>query len=79
MRRGLPDGIIKEHAAAGDAAMELHGDEAGLALEVGGVISPRREELLHVLWVDRERIDENDRAPCVRELLGVVGAALTTV
>jgi hypothetical protein len=51
--------------AAGDAAMELRGDEAGLALEVGGVIGPRREELLHALWVDSERIDENDRVPCV--------------
>src|SRR5437764_5969389 len=39
--RGLPDGVFEEHAAAGDAAMELRGDEAGLALEVGGVISPR--------------------------------------
>jgi hypothetical protein len=36
---------------------------------VAGVIAPRREELLHVLWVDRECIDENDRVPCVRELL----------
>jgi hypothetical protein len=49
--RELPDGVIEEHAAVGDAAMELRGDEAGLALEVGGVSGPRREELLHVLWV----------------------------
>src|SRR5262249_9850661 len=67
---GLPDSQVQEHAAAGYPSMELGGDVARLALEVGGVVSPRREKLLHVCCVDVELVDQDHRAALILELLG---------
>jgi hypothetical protein len=36
-RHRLPDRVVEEHPAPGDAAVQLGGDEALLPLEVGGV------------------------------------------
>src|SRR5215218_4844053 len=65
----LPDRLVHEHAAAGDAAVELGGDEAWLGLEVGGVGGPGVQEGVAVLRGDLEGVDEGDRPDLLGELV----------
>src|SRR5215211_5681266 len=65
----LPDRLVHEHATAGDAAVELGGDEAWLGLEVGGIGSPGRQEGVGVLGSDLEGVDEGDRPDLLGQLV----------
>src|SRR6266516_6080337 len=55
---GLPDGHVDEGRAAGGAAMELGGDEAGLLLHVCGVVGPNLQETLDVAGCQVELVDQ---------------------
>src|SRR5262249_9128732 len=45
---GFPDGYVDEGRAAGGAAVQLGGDEAGVLLHERGVVGPHLEEALGV-------------------------------
>lgn len=45
----LPDGVVDEHPAPADAAVQLGGDEARLLLEVGGIGRPGLQQGVAVL------------------------------
>ncbi len=73
---GLPNGHVEEHAATGDATMQLGGDVARLALEVAGIVDPGGEELIDLLSVDVEFVHQNHPPAGVLELAGQCHCAI---
>ena len=54
----LPHGHVQEGPAAGNAPVELGGDETGLGLQVGGIGGPGVEQGVGVVGFDVEGVDE---------------------
>ena len=65
----LPDRLVHEHPAAGDAAVERGGDDTWLGLEECGVGGLGVEQGVAVLGSDLEDVDEGDRPDLLGELV----------
>ena len=76
MVHGLPHRYVEEHAATGDAAMQLSGDVARLALEILRIIGPRGEELVNLISGDVELVHQQHRSAGVLQLLSKTHVAI---
>ncbi len=65
----VPDGVVQEHPAAGDAAMQLGRDEAGLPRHDLRVGRPGSDQVVSISGLGNEGVDQDDRAALVLQLV----------
>jgi hypothetical protein len=70
----LPHGGVEEHRASSDPPMQLSRDESWLGLQKGSIGGPRLQQRVNVLGRHLERVDQNDRADLLNELVSETDA-----